>query len=189
MPPKPAYAVPKPKAVAAGGEDRRGFLGLMFGSALALGFTAVSLTTGIWTLLTARFMFPNILTEPPSSFKVGFQSIFGAGAGGRRNTRPNSASGCATTNTRGRRKSTLCGRFARISAARPIGSKESRNSSVPATAAATTKTASTSKAPRRDPLNATRSKSADDGQLEIDKSKLFQEEIGQWTDPASFVPV
>ena len=30
---------------------------------------------------------------------------------------------------------------------------------------------------------------ADDGQIEIDKSKIFQEEIGQWTDPASFVPV
>ena len=30
---------------------------------------------------------------------------------------------------------------------------------------------------------------ADDGQLEVDKSKLFQEELGQWNDPASFVPV
>ena len=26
---------------------------------------------------------------------------------------------------------------------------------------------------------------ADDGQLEVDKSKIFQEEIGQWSDPAS----
>jgi cytochrome b6-f complex iron-sulfur subunit len=30
---------------------------------------------------------------------------------------------------------------------------------------------------------------ADDGQLEIDKSKIFQEEKGQWADPACFVPV
>ncbi|MCA9270788.1 MAG: ubiquinol-cytochrome c reductase iron-sulfur subunit, partial [Planctomycetales bacterium] len=30
---------------------------------------------------------------------------------------------------------------------------------------------------------------ADDGQLEIDKSATFQEEKGQWTDPASFVSV
>ena len=28
---------------------------------------------------------------------------------------------------------------------------------------------------------------ADDGQLEIDKSKSFQEELGQWNDPASYV--
>ena len=30
---------------------------------------------------------------------------------------------------------------------------------------------------------------ADDGQLEIDKSRAFQEELGQWVDPDSFVPV
>ena len=31
--------------------------------------------------------------------------------------------------------------------------------------------------------------SADDGQIEVDKSRTFQEEMGQWNDPASFVPV
>ena len=30
---------------------------------------------------------------------------------------------------------------------------------------------------------------ADDGQIEIDKSKTFQEEMGQWNDTASYVPV
>ena len=34
---------------------------------------------GLWTLGTARFMFPNILTEPPSQFKVGFPSNFAPG--------------------------------------------------------------------------------------------------------------
>jgi cytochrome b6-f complex iron-sulfur subunit len=29
---------------------------------------------------------------------------------------------------------------------------------------------------------------ADDGQLEVDKSRTFQAERGQWKDPASFVP-
>ncbi len=67
MPPKPAYAVPKPKG--ATDEDRRGVLQLLFGSFLALGFTSLSVTGGVWTLLTARFMFPNILTEPPSQFQ------------------------------------------------------------------------------------------------------------------------
>jgi len=28
---------------------------------------------------------------------------------------------------------------------------------------------------------------ADDGQLEVDKSKMFHEELGQWNDPACFV--
>ena len=30
---------------------------------------------------------------------------------------------------------------------------------------------------------------AEDGQLEVDKNRTFQEEAGQWKDPASFVPV
>ena len=30
---------------------------------------------------------------------------------------------------------------------------------------------------------------ADDGQLEIDKSKTFQQEMGQWSEPASYVTV
>ncbi len=30
---------------------------------------------------------------------------------------------------------------------------------------------------------------ADDGQLEVDKSKTFQEELGQWSNSACFVPV
>ena len=29
---------------------------------------------------------------------------------------------------------------------------------------------------------------ADDGQLEVDKGKLFFEEMGQWSDPSSFYP-
>ena len=30
---------------------------------------------------------------------------------------------------------------------------------------------------------------ADDGQLEVDKSRKFQEELGEWKEPESFVPV
>ena len=42
-------------------------------------------------------------------------------------------------------------------------------------------------APR--PLERFAIKIADDGQVEIDKSKKFQQEMGQWKDPASFVKV
>ena len=30
---------------------------------------------------------------------------------------------------------------------------------------------------------------ADDGQIMVDKSQRFQQELGQWTDPDSFIPV
>jgi cytochrome b6-f complex iron-sulfur subunit len=29
---------------------------------------------------------------------------------------------------------------------------------------------------------------SDDGQLEVDRSRKFQQELGQWEDPLSFVP-
>jgi cytochrome b6-f complex iron-sulfur subunit len=30
---------------------------------------------------------------------------------------------------------------------------------------------------------------AGDGQIEVDKGRMFQEEMGQWSDPASYIPV
>ena len=42
-------------------------------------------------------------------------------------------------------------------------------------------------APR--PLERMAIRVAEDGALEVDKSRKFQEEMGQWNDPASFVPV
>src|SRR5262249_10829016 len=47
MPPKPEYAKPKPKAAPA--ESRRGFLSLMIGSFLAIGFTCNALVYTLWT--------------------------------------------------------------------------------------------------------------------------------------------
>ena len=79
MPAKPAYAKLSPAKAAATDEDRRGFFQIVLGSALGLGMTALSITGGLWALGTARFMFPNILTEPPSRFKVGFKDNFAPG--------------------------------------------------------------------------------------------------------------
>ena len=69
MPQKPEAAKPKPPKPA--DEERRTLIGLLIGSALGLGFTSLSVTGGLWSLLTARFMFANTLNEPPSRFKAG----------------------------------------------------------------------------------------------------------------------
>jgi len=42
-------------------------------------------------------------------------------------------------------------------------------------------------APR--PLERCAIRLADDGQLEVDTSVIFQQELGQWDDPASYVAV
>ena len=67
VPPKPAA---KP---AAKGKQRRFFLlGALFGSWFASGWTAFTASMGLMTLGTLRFLFPNVLSEPPSKIKVGF---------------------------------------------------------------------------------------------------------------------
>ncbi len=48
---------------------RRGFLRAMFGSWFGLGFTALGAASGLWAAATARFMMPNVLTEPPEPFQ------------------------------------------------------------------------------------------------------------------------
>ncbi len=78
MPVKPAYA--KPGAAKASKEqvaERRAFL---FGmSALAVGFVSSAATYALWTLGSVRFMFPNILREPPNRFSVGTSDKFPPG--------------------------------------------------------------------------------------------------------------
>ncbi|MHB8863577.1 MAG: QcrA and Rieske domain-containing protein, partial [Pirellulaceae bacterium] len=62
---------------------RRGFFrrigGFWFGSLLASGFTALAATHLMWLLGTVRFMFPNVLIEPPTKFKVGLASDYADG--------------------------------------------------------------------------------------------------------------
>ena len=54
-------------------------IGGLFSSAFAAAWTMLAATTGIATLATARFMLPNVLTEPPSKFKIGSPSDFDLG--------------------------------------------------------------------------------------------------------------
>ena len=86
MPSKPDYAkaITSPQTPT----ERRSFLvaataifaGAFFmTSSLAIGFSSLAVTMLLWVLGTARFMFPNILTEPPTKFKVGFPDEYAPG--------------------------------------------------------------------------------------------------------------
>src|SRR4051812_6628039 len=78
--PVPAPAAPKPAAPAAKGPPRRIFLvGTLFGSWIAAAWTTMTAAFGIMTLGTVRFLYPNVLTEPPNKFKAGFPDNFEEG--------------------------------------------------------------------------------------------------------------
>ncbi len=71
LPPKPAApkpAVPKP---AAKEPTRRSFIWTIFGSWMTVAWVTFSASMVGMLLGTVRFMFPNVLSEPPSSFKAG----------------------------------------------------------------------------------------------------------------------
>ncbi len=187
MPSKPAYAKLSP-VQAAPDEDRRGFFQIILGSALGLGMTALSITGGLWALGTARFMFPNILTEPPSRFKVGFKDNF---APGQVETKFVASNGVWVVNGEYNGKQqiyalkTVCTHLG----CTPNWLEGEQKFKCPCHGSGFYKDGINFEGPAPRPLERYAIRIGDDGQLEIDKSKTFQEELGQWTDPDSFVVV
>jgi cytochrome b6-f complex iron-sulfur subunit len=186
MPVKPEYAKPKVKAPV---EDRRGFLtGVLLGSFLAVGFVTLSANIGLWTLGMVRFMFPNILTEPPSKFKVGFPSNF---APGQVETKFVPMYGVWVCNYEYNGQPqvyalrTVCTHLG----CTPNWLEGEQKFKCPCHGSGFYKDGINFEGPAPRPLERYAIRLADDGQLEVDKSKIFQEEIGQWNDPSSYVPV
>jgi cytochrome b6-f complex iron-sulfur subunit len=188
LPEKPAYAQPRPKVSPAPTDDRRGFLSVFVGSFLAVGFTSVSAVFGLWTLGTARLMFPNILTEPPNKFKVGFPSDF---APGTVENKFKAQFGVWIVNTEydGQPEIVALKTVCTHLGCTPNWLEAEQKFKCPCHGSGFDKAGINFEGPAPRPLERYAIRLADDGQLEVDKSRKFQEEMGQWRDPASFVPV
>ncbi len=188
MPVKPEYAKPKPPQPALDEGRRNVLIGIALGSSLSIGFTALATTFGLWTLGTARFMFPNILTEPPSKFKVGFPSNF---APGQVDTRFVAQFGVWVVNYEYNGKPeiyalrTVCTHLG----CTPNWLEGEQKFKCPCHGSGFYKDGINFEGPAPRPLERYAIRLADDGQLEIDKSKLVLEEKGEWNDAASFVTV
>lgn len=185
LPPKPI----KPAKKSAGEvEDRRGFMQIALGSAMAMGFTALSVTGGLFTLGLARFMFPNVLAEPPSKFKVGFKDGFPQG---KVETKYVAQYGVWVVNGdfQGQQQiyalKTVCTHLG----CTPSWLEAEQKFKCPCHGSGFYKDGVNFEGPAPRPLERYAIRTADDGQLEIDKSKAFQEELGQWADPDSFITV
>ena len=186
-PPMPAKPV-KPTAKKADEEDRRGFLQIALGSFMAIGFTALSVTGGLFTLGLARFLFPNVLAEPPSKFKVGSKDGFPAG---KVETKFVAQYGVWVVNGdfQGLQQiyalKTVCTHLG----CTPSWLEAEQKFKCPCHGSGFYKDGVNFEGPAPRPLERYAIRTADDGQLEIDKSKTFQEELGQWADPDSYVTV
>jgi cytochrome b6-f complex iron-sulfur subunit len=199
VPPMPArteFLRPTAPVVAdAGDATRRGFLAGMLGalavffqSSLAIGFTSMSATGVLWVLGFARFMFPNVLIEPPSKFKVGFTDDF---APGQVQTKFIPQFGVWVVRYEFEGQAII---YALKAVCTHLGCTPSwlegeQKFKCPCHGSGFYKDGVNFEGPAPRPLERYAITRADDGQLEVDKSRTFQQELGQWKDPASFVTV
>ncbi len=187
MPVKPAYA--KPGAAKASKEqaaERRAFI---FGmSALAVGFTALSATAAAWTLGSVRFMFPNILREPPSRFSVGTPDKFPPG---QVEERFKAQFGVWIVNAEYNGQQEI---FALKSVCTHLGCtpnwlEAEQKFKCPCHGSGFYKDGINFEGPAPRPLERYAIGIASDGSIEVDKSRTFQQEMGAWDDPSCFLPV
>ena len=184
MPEKPAYALPKPVAVekpkSGGDESRRDFM--------SIGFWLLGLVSALWTFESVRFMFPNVRREPPSKFKVGFPDAF---APGQVQTKFIAQYGVWVANAEYNGVQQI---YALKSVCTHLGCtpnwlETEQKFKCPCHGSGFYKDGINFEGPAPRPLERYAIRIADDGQIEIDKSRTFQEEMGQWEDATSFIPV
>ena len=196
MPDKPEYARPTAAVPVAQSPERRSFMqglaagvvAMSAGSALAIGFSSLAVTFNLWVLGFARFMFPNILIEPPTKFKVGFPNEL---AQGQVQTKfvPQFGVWIVRYEYDGAPQiyalQTVCTHLG----CTPNWLEGEQKFKCPCHGSGFYKDGVNFEGPAPRPLERFAIRLADDGQLEVDKSRKFKEELGQWRDAASFVPV
>ena len=179
MPKRPAAPA---KAKAPAGAERRWLLvGI-----LVAGWASFSAACAVALGGTLRFMFPNVLTEPPSKFKIGSPADYPPDAV---SNKWKAQFGVWVVNTTydGQQEiyalRTVCTHLG----CTPNWLDSERKFKCPCHGSGFYITGINFEGPAPRPLERYAIRLAEDGQLEVDKSRLYQEELGQWEDPTSFV--
>ena len=166
-------------AANAGDVSRRGFLSWISAGWLAFG----ALTTG--TLIgTVRFLFPNVLFEPPQTFRAGFPEEYTIGDVSTR-FKDQFAVWIVRTPTEIYVLSTVCTHLG----CTPNWLSSEQKFKCPCHGSGFRKTGINFEGPAPRPLERYRVALADDGQILVDKTRKYQWEKGEWTDPESFLAV
>src|SRR5437868_937541 len=180
LPPKPAAP---PKSPSKTGKERRFFLFAMFGSALAVGFTALAASLVGMVLGTVRFLFPNVLSEPPSKVTVGFPDDFPEDKVTDdfkdRNIWVVRHSGILYA------LSTTCTHLG----CTPNWLAEAQKFKCPCHGSGFKITGVNFEGPAPRPLERWGIGLDENGKIVVDKSKKFQKEMGQWENPESYIKV
>jgi cytochrome b6-f complex iron-sulfur subunit len=159
---------------------RRAWMGLAWGA-----FTAASVAA---LAATGRFMFPNVLNEPPQQFKAGFPNEYGMGVDERWKEK------FAIWIVRVPDDDTVhaSGFYALITVCTHLGCTPNylaaeNKFKCPCHGSGYRISGINFEGPTPRPLERARIVLADDGQILVDKSRHYQWELGQWTDPEAFL--
>jgi len=191
-PAKPATPPPKPptaKTVATPASSKAKTPRRSFLSWVTLAWVAFTASMLASLTATARFMFPNVLFEPPPTFKAGFPNEIQIGQVDERFKQRfavwlvrtaydewGMASGIYAL-------STVCTHLG----CTPNWLEAEQKFKCPCHGSGYYKTGVNFEGPTPRPLERYAISLADDGQILVDKSRKFQEEKGEWTNPAAFL--
>jgi len=182
-PPKPAPAkpaAPTPKAPM----PRRSFLSWM-----TLAWTAFTASMLAALTATGRFMFPNVLFEPPPTFKAGFPNEIQVGQVDERFKQKYAV---WLVRTAYDQYANASGIFALSTVCTHLGCtpnwlEAEQKFKCPCHGSGYYKTGVNFEGPTPRPLERYAISLADDGQILVDKSRKFQQEKGEWNNPAAFL--
>jgi cytochrome b6-f complex iron-sulfur subunit len=160
--------------------NRRAWMGLAWGA-----FTAASAAA---LAATGRFMFPNVLNEPPQQFKAGFPNEYGMGV----DERWKEKYGVWIVRTVEDIEQHASGFYSLSVTCTHLGCTPNYLSAenkfkCPCHGSGFRTTGINFEGPAPRPLERTRIVLAEDGQILVDKSRHFQWELGQWMDPEAFL--
>jgi cytochrome b6-f complex iron-sulfur subunit len=159
---------------------RRAWMGLAWGTFSAASAAALA--------ATGRFMFPNVLNEPPQQFKAGFPNEYGMGV----DERWKEKFGIWLVRTPEDIEQHVSGFYAIITVCTHLGCTPNYLSAenkfkCPCHGSGYRLTGVNFEGPAPRPLERARVALSDDGQILVDKSRKFQYELGQWKDPDAFL--
>jgi cytochrome b6-f complex iron-sulfur subunit len=164
----------------------RSLLRRTFGSLFGWGMTALGTTCGLWTLGAARFMIPNALPEPPHRFRAGRPESYARGVV---EARFKETHGVWIVHGQYRGQWQI---FALRATCTHLGCitlwlPDQQRFKCPCHGSGFSPSGLNVEGPAPRPLERYAIRLTADGQLEIDRSRVFREELGQWSDPDSFV--
>ncbi len=161
---------------------RRVWLGMAWGAFSAASAAALA--------ATGRFMFPNVLNEPPQQFKVGFPGDFGMGV----DERFKESNGIWIVRTADDIDQHASGFYVLSTTCTHLGCTPNYLAAegkfkCPCHGSGFRTTGVNFEGPAPRPLERVGVALAEDGQIQVNKARKFQRELGQWTDPESFLRI